>query len=243
MLSAEHERLLREKIAATDGLKAFADEIVAVARTRIRLQVTDEPAGPDETRLGGTAALPAGVPWPACTNGEPQPLIAQLVLRDVAHFDFEKLLPPDGRLLFFHNRQCDAEAVLYIPEGIAVVPHEAPQYPARRVAVSPEISLPFGDLLHATEWGFNWEYDEELFAPFTPEEELMTSALGYSVPVHRPSLDELHDPDGTRLLLQVDSEERAGMMWGDAGRIYFWIREADLRARNFDGVRVDSQCH
>lgn len=33
------------------------------------------------------------------------------------------------------------------------------------------------------------------------------------------------------------------MMWGDAGRIYFWIREADLRARNFDGVRVDSQCH
>jgi uncharacterized protein YwqG len=46
-----------------------------------------------------------------------------------------------------------------------------------------------------------------------------------------------------RLLLQVDSEEdRAGMMWGDVGRVYFWIRDEDLRARNFDRTWCILQC-
>ena len=46
-----------------------------------------------------------------------------------------------------------------------------------------------------------------------------------------------------RLLLQVDSEEdRAGMMWGDVGRVYFWIRDQDLRMRNFDAVWCILQC-
>jgi uncharacterized protein YwqG len=38
------------------------------------------------------------------------------------------------------------------------------------------------------------------------------------------------------LLLQVDSDENTGMMWGDVGRIYYWIKEEDLRSCNFDDV-------
>ena len=45
-----------------------------------------------------------------------------------------------------------------------------------------------------------------------------------------------------RLLLQVDSEEAAGMMWGDAGRIYFWIRREDLLAQRFDQSWLVLQC-
>src|SRR5262245_40019693 len=34
-----------------------------------------------------------------------------------------------------------------------------------------------------------------------------------------------------KLLLQLDTDEDAGMMWGDAGMLYFWIRAEDLRRR------------
>ncbi|GGG54354.1 hypothetical protein GCM10011378_33140 [Hymenobacter glacieicola] len=47
-----------------------------------------------------------------------------------------------------------------------------------------------------------------------------------------------------RLLLQVDSnEDECGMMWGDAGRLYFWIREQDLKTQNFDASWVILQCY
>lgn len=46
-----------------------------------------------------------------------------------------------------------------------------------------------------------------------------------------------------RLLLQIDSDEHAGMMWVDAGRIYYWIREQDLLERRFDKSWLVLQCY
>lgn len=46
-----------------------------------------------------------------------------------------------------------------------------------------------------------------------------------------------------RLLLQVDShEDETGMMWGDVGRLYFWIREQDLASGNWDATWMVLQC-
>ncbi len=45
-----------------------------------------------------------------------------------------------------------------------------------------------------------------------------------------------------RLLLQVDSDDKPGWMWGDEGKLYFWIREQDLRNRFFDNVWMILQC-
>lgn len=44
------------------------------------------------------------------------------------------------------------------------------------------------------------------------------------------------------LLLQLDSEDEAGMMWGDVGRLYFMIHKADLDDRRFDKVWTVLQC-
>ena len=49
--------------------------------------------------------------------------------------------------------------------------------------------------------------------------------------------------DSWQLLLQVDSDEAAGMMWGDSGMLYFWIRKKDLAARRFERVWCVMQCH
>lgn len=44
------------------------------------------------------------------------------------------------------------------------------------------------------------------------------------------------------LLLQLDSDQDANLMWGDAGLLYFWIRTEDLVAGRFDRVWMTLQC-
>lgn len=45
------------------------------------------------------------------------------------------------------------------------------------------------------------------------------------------------------LLLQIDTNEDDGMMWGDGGRLYFWIRRTDLAELKFENVWVVLQCY
>lgn len=46
-----------------------------------------------------------------------------------------------------------------------------------------------------------------------------------------------------RLLLQVDTDEDAGMMWCDVGRLFYWIREQDARAGDFSKIWLILQSH
>lgn len=46
-----------------------------------------------------------------------------------------------------------------------------------------------------------------------------------------------------RLLLQLDTDDDTGFMWGDCGLLYFWIRQSDLANRAFDKCWVVLQCH
>lgn len=44
------------------------------------------------------------------------------------------------------------------------------------------------------------------------------------------------------LLFQLDSDDDADMMWGDAGMLYFWIRRSDAAQRDFSNVWLVLQC-
>lgn len=44
------------------------------------------------------------------------------------------------------------------------------------------------------------------------------------------------------LLMQVESNEDIGMMWGDLGRLYLWITAEDLEARRFENTWLILQC-
>jgi hypothetical protein len=50
------------------------------------------------------------------------------------------------------------------------------------------------------------------------------------------------DARGWQLLVQVDTDDDADMMWGDVGKLYFMIRPEDLQARRFDQVSFTWQC-
>ena len=44
------------------------------------------------------------------------------------------------------------------------------------------------------------------------------------------------------LLLQIDSNDAADMVWGDAGMLYFWIRRQDAANKDFSKVWMVLQC-
>jgi hypothetical protein len=66
-------------------------------------------------------------------------------------------------------------------------------------------------------------------------------ASGYNDP-RRPTLEQ--GVQDWQLLLQVDTDEDGpGWMWGDVGRLYFWIRRQDLAKRDFSQIFCAEQCH
>ncbi len=76
--------------------------------------------------------------------------------------------------------------------------------------------------------------------------ELVTNGLycgnetGYKDP-KRPFLEK--NASQWQLLLQVDTNEACDMIWGDSGRLYFWIKEEDLQNRAFDRSWTVLQCY
>ena len=72
----------------------------------------------------------------------------------------------------------------------------------------------------------------------TVEREAQHQMLGYPVYIQ----DEDMAP-GKVLLLQLDTDDDTGWMWGDMGMIYFWIAPQELDARNFDDVRLILECY
>lgn len=71
---------------------------------------------------------------------------------------------------------------------------------------------------------------------------------GYNNWAERSTLDEKEKQEISnnqhdwKLLFQIDSEKETKMMWGDVGRLYFWIKEKDLKEQNFDNVIAIVQC-
>jgi uncharacterized protein YwqG len=45
-----------------------------------------------------------------------------------------------------------------------------------------------------------------------------------------------------RFLFQLDSDDDVGMMWGDCGKLYFWIKKADLEEMRFENCWMILQC-
>lgn len=45
-----------------------------------------------------------------------------------------------------------------------------------------------------------------------------------------------------RLLFQIDSQDEVGMMWGDVGRLYYWIKHSDLLTRDWSLSWLILQC-
>ena len=89
-------------------------------------------------------------------------------------------------------------------------------------------------------------HSDNIQGPMELECQLVTNGLycGDATGYNDPRAKELEKGvDNWTLLLQVDSNyEESGMMWGDVGRLYFWITKDDLKNMNFDHCWLILQC-
>jgi len=146
-------------------------------------------------------------------------------------------------------------------------PADLPEYSSFKscaVAIKPGISLPFcdhavyNDLTGAEEDKF-WDevyndgnvnkllgYSDNIQGEMELECELVTNGLycgdasGYNDPKAKALEPNARD---WVLLLQIDSNEENEMMWGDCGRLYFWIKKDDLLNQRFDKCWFSLQCY
>lgn len=106
------------------------------------------------------------------------------------------------------------------------------------------------------------EVRDEAFAGHTRHQ-----LFGFPSPVQNDGMEEecqyasngvfVGDPEGYRnpripelkpgaaewkLLLQLETDDDVDWMWGDAGTLYFWIRESDARRGDFSRVWMVLQC-
>ena len=90
-------------------------------------------------------------------------------------------------------------------------------------------------------------YADAIQGPMELECQLVTNGLFCGDPsgYEDPRREELESgKDDWILLFQVNSdEENSGMMWGDEGKLYFWIKKQDLKDRNFDDCWFVLQCY
>lgn len=81
--------------------------------------------------------------------------------------------------------------------------------------------------------------------PMEEECALVTSGIncggpeGYTSPEAKRIIDA---PNEWIQLLQIDSDDGTGMMWGDAGMLYLWIKKSDLKKREFENTWLILQC-
>lgn len=82
-----------------------------------------------------------------------------------------------------------------------------------------------------------WEVYDELVIKLTNQEDYQSQIGGYPKWVQGESIPENNNGQDFKFLLQIDSEDKAGIMWGDVGLVYIYY-DAKTKA-----IEFEMQCH
>lgn len=238
------------------GVRAIASRVALMADGSVCRwggELPNDDAGADAhievgaSKLGGSPDLPADTPWP--TDAErPMVFVGQINFAEVAGLVEDRgLLPPAGVLsLFVVSDDIGPSNRFHVHFTEAPVALSRAKPPAELadgerfepVALRPEHELSLPPPQSAVLGGLGLSASETAAYESIVEsdDEPTHRVLGY------PSLpDQAHyrDSDDRCLLLQVDSDDTTGMIWGDLGRLFLWIDRDDLTARRFDRATLE----
>lgn len=218
-----------------------------------------------ESKIGGLPHLPEGFVWPEF-RGKSLAFLAQVNLKDTMAFDKEHRLPEHGLLSFFFeggedvwgfdpkdkggfkvlwSEDIDSLRVMEIPSDVEDYLRFAPcKITFECKESSPDESDDDEELDDTINKLLG--YPDLIQGDIFLEAQLVTNGLycgdssGYNDP--RSSALESGTADW-QLLFQLDSDDNADMMWGDVGRVYFTIKQDDLKNRRFENAWLAFQCY
>lgn len=243
------------KYEVPELFKEYEEHIRKSIRISNEITFTAEDTKPWESKLGGCPYLEALEDYPLDKQGKPMIFLAQINLSDLIGLDN---MPQRGLLQFFiHNDDCYGYngpcKVRYIEEFIT---DESKLVSKNSYEEDYRDLLPFNNegKMHFTirempitsscerfddlseEKPFNEEQEEKMWEEF---DGAGSRVGGYPYFVQA---EPVYYDDCNILLLQLDIEDECGIMFGDTGNCNFFIREKDLKNRDFSKVEYDWQC-
>ncbi|MBL7774465.1 MAG: DUF1963 domain-containing protein [Saprospiraceae bacterium] len=252
------------------ALEPFREQLLATRLPFVRaIAQAARPTTWWESKVGGLPYLPKGTPYPTAPDGRPLFFLAQLNFADMPRLepfpeqgilqfyiydddlygmDFDDGENPDTfRVLFFPNpSEYAGELQADFPEftDYDLLPHHPEKSHPLRFELTEELAPP-------TDYRFWQQFGAGFFQQFGEQEwEVQNETVrtlrsqGHKIGGYAYfTQDDPRRPDDPMLLLfQLDSDELMDLMWGDMGVGHFFIREADLRNRNFRRVLYDWDC-
>lgn len=223
-----------------------------------------------ESKVGGQPYLPKGQTWPTTPDGRELFFLAQLNFAgmpplppfptagivqffilddDLYGMDFDEGENQDTFRVLYHPEVVQNESVLQtsfptLRDFDDLLPHD------------PDVSYPLKfsleeEVAAITDYRFDQIFGADFFRQFGEKEWDVMDDFGKAV---RPQGHKIggyayftqDDPrradDPMLLLFQLDSDELMDLMWGDMGVGHFFIREKDLKAKDFSRVLYDWDC-
>lgn len=243
--------------------------ILKLGRKSLKLTLT---ARKTASFLGTKPKVFSHFEWPQ-EGDVPLTFIGQLDLGEINKNEAIPWLPKTGRLLFFYNifdqpwgiypKEQRSSVVLY-DEGVGDL--HIQEYPTslkkvtnidaiKYLRADDLISYPSANMTNRIDFSSNDAYEsyytflDEYYIgpvhqvdgyPSTIQSDTMENSC-QDIDFANTSRKSLEDD--WKLLLQFDTDDDIDVMWGDVGRLYFWIKESDARKGVFSHTCVILQSH
>ena len=240
-----------------DKFSYLKDKIEATYRPTNILRYTPAKTKPWESKLGGVPYLTSIDNYPKDADGEPMMLLAQIDLSEMPplpHF------PEKGLLQFYIVN--DEDYGYDLPCRVVYIEHFSTNEEELLTEHPYSEDMDEDVLPYEKECRIHFEQDimpisstndsfDELIGDVTDKNDreelysLLYSAEsrmgGYPDFVQNP-VESYESGEKGVLLLQLDCDDEAGLMFGDSGNCQFFISEEDLKQKDFSDVCYDWAC-
>ncbi|MBQ3162540.1 MAG: DUF1963 domain-containing protein [Oscillospiraceae bacterium] len=264
-MAAEKEMLMKSKEGRTNAVPdpELADNIKKYIKNAVYIKpeksISEVEAG--HSKIGGMPDMPSEFEWYRNESGEPLGFVMQINCEEIHSYDKDGIFPESGMLYFFYDLEnqpwelCDDEqgAAVYYYNGDMdeLAPLEFPSDISEECIVEqcglsfesrPDVPC-YEDYDDCDDWEVYYASAVSALG-FDPDEygDIRFKLGGYS-DIIQNSINEEFGEEYIQLC-QLDTYENGNsyIMYGDGGRLYYYIKASDLANRKFDEIQIRLQC-